>query len=113
MAKKEHRELINVMDMLEELPPGLYEMVIEQQPMHGVPQNLNRIRHRAPRDPDRGRHPRVEPRPPPRGVVVQHYQAGFRDQWRALRTAVRSGGAPCQRATRTVPMLTHCGPGST
>ena len=42
VAKKEHRELINVMDMLEELPPGLYEMVIEQRPKHDVPQDLDR-----------------------------------------------------------------------
>ena len=42
VAKKEHRELINVMDMLDELPPGLYEMVIEQRPKHGVPQDLDR-----------------------------------------------------------------------
>ena len=42
VAKKEHRELINVMDMLDELPPGLYEMVIEQRPKHGVPYDLDR-----------------------------------------------------------------------
>jgi hypothetical protein len=42
VARKEHRELINVMDMLEELPPGLYEMVIEQRPKHDVPQDLDR-----------------------------------------------------------------------
>jgi len=42
VAKKEHRELINVMDMLEELPPVLYEMVIEQRPKHGAPQDLDR-----------------------------------------------------------------------
>ncbi|MBV8230082.1 MAG: DUF3141 domain-containing protein [Planctomycetaceae bacterium] len=34
VARKEHRELINVMDMLDDLPPGLYEMVIEERPRH-------------------------------------------------------------------------------
>ena len=42
VARKEHRELINVMDMLDDLPPGLYEMVIEQRPKHGVPLNIDR-----------------------------------------------------------------------
>src|SRR5512135_3812438 len=42
VARKEHRELINVMDMLEELPPGLYEMVIERRPKHGIPQDIDR-----------------------------------------------------------------------
>ena len=42
VAKREHRELISVMDMLEQLPPGLYEMVIEQGPKHGAPQDLDR-----------------------------------------------------------------------
>ena len=42
VAKKEHRELISVMEMLDELPPGLYEIVIEQRPKHGVPQDLDR-----------------------------------------------------------------------
>ena len=59
VAKKEHRELINVMDMLKELPPGLYEMVIEQRPKHDVPQDLDRDTYTVPfRDPDRERHPR-------------------------------------------------------
>jgi hypothetical protein len=42
VARKEHRELINVMDMLEELPPGLYEMVIERRPKHGIPLDIDR-----------------------------------------------------------------------
>jgi pimeloyl-ACP methyl ester carboxylesterase len=37
VARKEHRELINVMDMLDDLPPGLYEMVIEERPKHAEP----------------------------------------------------------------------------
>jgi len=37
VAKKEHRELISVMEMLEALPPGLYEMVIEERPKHAEP----------------------------------------------------------------------------
>jgi hypothetical protein len=36
VARKEHRELIGVMDMLDDLPPGLYEMVIEQRPRHAA-----------------------------------------------------------------------------
>ena len=36
VARKEHRELIAVMDVLDDLPPGLYEMVIEQRPRHGL-----------------------------------------------------------------------------
>jgi hypothetical protein len=42
VAKKEHRELISVMEMLDELPPGLYEMVIEERPKHGVPLGIDR-----------------------------------------------------------------------
>jgi hypothetical protein len=42
VARKEHRELISVMDMLEELPPGLYEMVIEDRPKHGEPLDIDR-----------------------------------------------------------------------
>ncbi len=34
VAKKEHRELVNVMDMIERLPPGLYEMVIADKAAH-------------------------------------------------------------------------------
>jgi pimeloyl-ACP methyl ester carboxylesterase len=34
VARKEHRELIAVMDLLDDLPPGLYEMVIEERPKH-------------------------------------------------------------------------------
>ena len=81
VAKKEHRELISVMEMLDDLPPGLYEMVIEQRPRHAdAPGHRPGYVHRTLRDADRGRHPRAEPRPPQRGVVVQHRQAGFRDQ---------------------------------
>ncbi len=36
VARKEHRELISVMDMLDDLPPGLYEMVIAERPRHGA-----------------------------------------------------------------------------
>ncbi|HEY7535084.1 MAG TPA: DUF3141 domain-containing protein [Thermodesulfobacteriota bacterium] len=32
VAQKEHRELVNVMEMIDKLPPGLYEMVIEDKP---------------------------------------------------------------------------------
>jgi hypothetical protein len=32
VAQKEHRELVNVMEMIDRLPPGLYEMVIEDKP---------------------------------------------------------------------------------
>ncbi|HLE24737.1 MAG TPA: DUF3141 domain-containing protein [Thermodesulfobacteriota bacterium] len=32
VAKKEHTELVNVMEMIDRLPPGLYEMVIERKP---------------------------------------------------------------------------------
>lgn len=32
VAQKEHRELINVMEMIDRLPPGLYEMVIDRKP---------------------------------------------------------------------------------
>jgi hypothetical protein len=32
VAKKEHQELVNTMDMIDRLPPGLYEMVIEKRP---------------------------------------------------------------------------------
>ncbi len=42
VAKKEHRELISVMDMLDDLPPGLYEMVIEQRPKHAEPLDIDR-----------------------------------------------------------------------
>ena len=42
VARKEHRELISVMDMLDDLPPGLYEMVIEQRPKHGAPLDIDR-----------------------------------------------------------------------
>jgi pimeloyl-ACP methyl ester carboxylesterase len=42
VARREHRELISVMDMLDDLPPGLYEMVIEQRPKHGVPLDIDR-----------------------------------------------------------------------
>ena len=42
VAKKEHRELIGVMEMLDELPPGLYEMVIEQRPRHADPLDIDR-----------------------------------------------------------------------
>ena len=42
VARKEHRELISVMEMLDELPPGLYEMVIEQRPRHGAPLDIDR-----------------------------------------------------------------------
>ena len=42
VARKEHRELISVMDMLDDLPPGLYEMVIEQRPRHGAPLDIDR-----------------------------------------------------------------------
>jgi len=42
VAKKEHRELISVMEMLDDLPPGLYEMVIEQRPRHADPLDIDR-----------------------------------------------------------------------
>ena len=42
VARKEHRELISVMEMLDDLPPGLYEMVIEQRPKHGAPLDIDR-----------------------------------------------------------------------
>lgn len=42
VARKEHRELIDVMDMIGLLPPGLYEMVIEQRPRHGDPLDIER-----------------------------------------------------------------------
>jgi pimeloyl-ACP methyl ester carboxylesterase len=42
VARKEHRELISVMEMLDELPPGLYEMVIEQRPKHAQPLDIDR-----------------------------------------------------------------------
>jgi pimeloyl-ACP methyl ester carboxylesterase len=42
VARKEHRELINVMDLLEQLPPGLYEMVIEERPEHAEPLDIDR-----------------------------------------------------------------------
>ena len=117
VAKKEHRELISVMDMLEELPPGLYEMVIEQRPRHAVPQDLDRDTYTVPlRDPDRGRHPRVEPRPPHRGVVVQHCQAGFRDQWSSFTNGCAARWcAPCRTRPRrdSCDCCTRCGPGST
>ncbi len=41
VAREEHREVINVLDMLGELPPSLYEMVIEQRPAHGLPQDID------------------------------------------------------------------------
>ena len=41
VARKEHRELISVMDMLDELPPGLYEMVIEERPKHRSPLDID------------------------------------------------------------------------
>ena len=74
VAKKEHRELINVMEMLDDLPPGLYEMVIEQRPKHDVPQDLDRDTYTV-RFETRTVNDilRVEPRPPQRGVVVQQY----------------------------------------
>ncbi|MFO0892642.1 MAG: DUF3141 domain-containing protein [Isosphaeraceae bacterium] len=42
VARKEHRELISVMEMLDDLPPGLYEMVIERRPKHGDPLDIDR-----------------------------------------------------------------------
>jgi hypothetical protein len=42
VAKKEHRELISVMEMLDDLPPGLYEMVIEQRPRHAEALDIDR-----------------------------------------------------------------------
>jgi len=42
VAKKEHRELISVMEMLDDLPPGLYEMVIEERPRHADPLDIDR-----------------------------------------------------------------------
>ncbi len=42
VAKKEHRELISVMEMLDHLPPGLYEMVIEERPKHAEPLDIDR-----------------------------------------------------------------------
>ena len=42
VARKEHRELISVMEMLDDLPPGLYEMVIEQRPRHADPLDIDR-----------------------------------------------------------------------
>jgi hypothetical protein len=42
VAKKEHRELIGVMEMLDDLPPGLYEMVIEQRPRHAEALDIDR-----------------------------------------------------------------------
>ena len=47
VAKKEHRELIGVMEMLDDLPPGLYEMVIEQRPRHADTLDIDRDVHRA------------------------------------------------------------------
>ena len=41
VAKKEHRELIGVMEMLDDLPPGLYEMVIDQRPRHADPLDID------------------------------------------------------------------------
>ena len=62
VAKKEHRELIGVMEMLDDLPPGLYEMVIEQRPKHGAPLEIDRDTYTvALRDADRGRHPALNP----------------------------------------------------
>jgi hypothetical protein len=42
VAQKEHRELIGVMEMLDDLPPGLYEMVIEQRPRHADALDIDR-----------------------------------------------------------------------
>jgi hypothetical protein len=42
VARKEHRELISVVDMLEKLPPGLYEMIIEERPKHATPVDIDR-----------------------------------------------------------------------
>jgi pimeloyl-ACP methyl ester carboxylesterase len=42
VARKEHRELISVMEMLDDLPPGLYEMVIEERPKHADPLDIDR-----------------------------------------------------------------------
>ncbi|MGO9922168.1 MAG: DUF3141 domain-containing protein [Isosphaeraceae bacterium] len=42
VARKEHRELISVMDMLGLLPPGLYEMVIDERPKHAAPLDVER-----------------------------------------------------------------------
>ena len=42
VARKEHRELISVMEMLDDLPPGLYEMVIEERPKHAGPLDIER-----------------------------------------------------------------------
>ena len=36
VARKEHRELISVMEVLDDLPPGLYEMIIEQRPRNAA-----------------------------------------------------------------------------
>jgi pimeloyl-ACP methyl ester carboxylesterase len=41
VARKEHRELISVMDLLDKLPPGLYEMVIEERPKHAEPLDID------------------------------------------------------------------------
>ena len=99
VAKKEHRELISVMEMLDDLPPGLYEMVIEQRPRHADPLDIDRdtytVRFET-RTVDDIR--ALQPRPPPRGGVVQHHRAGFRDHRAALRIAVRPGRAcPLER----------------
>ncbi len=42
VAKKEHRELISVIEMLDDLAPGLYEMVIEERPRHADPLDIDR-----------------------------------------------------------------------
>lgn len=41
VARKEHRELISVADMLDDLPPGLYEMVIDERPKHAEPLDID------------------------------------------------------------------------
>ena len=72
VAKKEHKEIIRSSEMIEFLPPGLYEMVIEGDVATG--------RHRHPlRGEDPGRHhgPR---RRAGRGGGFQHRGAGLRIQ---------------------------------